>query len=187
MATGTHKTTSENFGTMGQKAGEEAKKAGDKVGEEAKKAGDKAGEQAKNIGERVGETAKNIGEKVGETAKHFGEKVGEQSRGLASAAVHKAEDAGTFVGHRAEDATGAVGSGMKQLGSTIRENAPKQGMLAGAGAAVADTLESGGRYLEEHKLQEIGEDVTNMIRRNPIPAVLIGIGIGFLLAKAMRS
>ena len=29
--------------------------------------------------------------------------------------------------------------------------------------------------------------MTNMIRRNPIPAVLIGIGIGFLLARATRS
>jgi hypothetical protein len=31
----------------------------------------------------------------------------------------------------------------------------------------------------------MAEDVTNLIRRNPIPALLIGIGAGFLLARAM--
>jgi len=33
----------------------------------------------------------------------------------------------------------------------------------------------------------MGDDITNMIRRNPIPALLVGIGIGFLLARATRS
>jgi hypothetical protein len=30
----------------------------------------------------------------------------------------------------------------------------------------------------------MGEDLTNLIRRNPLPAVLVGIGIGYLLARA---
>jgi ElaB/YqjD/DUF883 family membrane-anchored ribosome-binding protein len=29
----------------------------------------------------------------------------------------------------------------------------------------------------------MADDVTEMIRRNPIPAVLVGIGVGFLLAQ----
>jgi hypothetical protein len=29
--------------------------------------------------------------------------------------------------------------------------------------------------------------VTQMIRRNPIPAVLIGVGLGFLLGRTLRS
>jgi hypothetical protein len=33
----------------------------------------------------------------------------------------------------------------------------------------------------------MADDVTELIRRNPIPAMLIGVGIGFLLAKVMRS
>jgi len=162
MATSAHKSAPE---TIGHKAGEEAKKVGEKVGE-----------QAKNLGERVGEQAKNLGEKVGEGVKS-----------AATTAVQKTEDATAFLGQKADQATEAVGSGMKSLGGTIREHTPKEGALATAGTAVADTLESGGRYLEEHKLGEIGEDVTNMIRRNPIPAVLIAAGLGFVLARAMRS
>jgi hypothetical protein len=52
---------------------------------------------------------------------------------------------------------------------------------------MADTLERGGRYLEEEGLRGIGQDLTNVIRRNPIPALLLGIGIGFLIARSLRS
>jgi hypothetical protein len=76
---------------------------------------------------------------------------------------------------------------MESLGSTIREHTPREGMMHAAAEKVAETLESGGRYLEEHKLREIGDDLTNLIRRNPIPALLLGIGVGFLLARAIRS
>ena len=37
------------------------------------------------------------------------------------------------------------------------------------------------------RLSGIGEDLTGMIRRNPVPALLIGIGLGFLIARATRS
>ena len=29
--------------------------------------------------------------------------------------------------------------------------------------------------------------MTEMIKRNPIPAVLIGVGLGFLLGRSLRS
>jgi len=76
---------------------------------------------------------------------------------------------------------------MGSLGHAVREHVPSEGMMGRAGSAVADTLEAGGHYLEEHGLKEMGDDITNMIRRNPIPALLVGIGIGFLLARATRS
>jgi hypothetical protein len=55
-----------------------------------------------------------------------------------------------------------------------------------AASKVADTLERGGRYLQEEGLSGIAGDVTDLIKRNPIPALLVGIGIGFLLAQALR-
>jgi len=135
------------------------------------------------LGHKVGEEAKKGMEK----AKNIGDKVTDQVKGAASTVAQKTESAAGFLGDKAEQATEAVSSGMRSLGDTIREHTPDSGMLKTAGAAVADTLESGGRYLEEHKLREIGDDVTNMIRRNPLPAVLIAAGLGFVLARAMRS
>ena len=49
------------------------------------------------------------------------------------------------------------------------------------------TLENTGKYLEEEGLSGIASDVTALIKRNPIPALFIGIGVGFLLARACTS
>jgi hypothetical protein len=57
-------------------------------------------------------------------------------------------------------------------------------MMGSAASSVAGALETGGRYLQEHDLSDIGNHVVGLIRRNPVPAVLISMGIGFLLARA---
>jgi len=46
-------------------------------------------------------------------------------------------------------------------------------------------LESTGRYLQEEGLKGVAEDMTNLIRRNPLPAMFLGIGLGFILARAI--
>jgi hypothetical protein len=131
-----------------------------------------------------GSQAANLGDKASDKAKDIAADAGSKAKDAASTVVQKVGDAASFVGKKADDATSAVGSGMKSLGGTIRENTPDKGMIGAATGAVADSLESGGRYLQDHGLSGIGADVTNLIRRNPIPAVLIGIGVGFLVARA---
>src|SRR4051812_49964002 len=37
-----------------------------------------------------------------------------------------------------------------------------------------------------HKAEDFGEDLTGLIRRYPVPALLVGFGIGFLLAQLSR-
>jgi len=100
--------------------------------------------------------------------------------------TEKASQAAGYVGDKAEQATSSVAAGMTHLSDTIRSHEPAQGMLHNAGEAIAHQLESGGRYLEGHGLKGIGDDMTGLIRRNPIPALLIGVGLGALLARLMR-
>lgn len=128
------------------------------------------------------DTAKNAVANIREGA----EKAGEQASSVAATATEKVKDAACFVGDKAEQATGAVGHGMESLGGALRTHLPQQGALTNAGEAVADKLEGVGHYLEDHGLKGMGEDVTNLIRKNPIPALLIGVGVGFLLARMVR-
>lgn len=100
--------------------------------------------------------------------------------------VEKAKDAAGYIGEKAEQATEAVGAGMESLGGAVRTHTPDHGFLHTAGDAVADKLEGAGHYLEDQGLKGLACDVTNMIRRNPIPALLIGVGVGFLLARIAR-
>jgi hypothetical protein len=69
---------------------------------------------------------------------------------------------------------------MGSLAGTVRENVP-------GGEYVADAIESGTRYFQEHSFRDMADDVAGVIRRNPIPALLVGIGLGFILARSLRS
>jgi hypothetical protein len=110
-----------------------------------------------------------------------------KARDMASSMTHTAGDAASNIGHRAEEATSAVGGSMRSLAGSLRESLPHEGVMGTASSAVADTLDRGGRYLQEEGLQGVGEDLTNLIRRNPIPALLIGVAVGFLIARSVRS
>jgi len=127
------------------------------------------------------------GTSVMDKTKELASTVSDKTKETAASISHKAEDFASNVGQKAENATSAVGESMKSMAGTIRENTPQSGLLGSASSSVAETLESGGRYLQEEGLKGIGEDLTNLIRRNPIPALLVGIGVGFMIARSLRS
>jgi hypothetical protein len=56
-----------------------------------------------------------------------------------------------------------------------------------AASRVASGLESSGKYLQDEGLSGMAKDLGDLVKRNPIPAMLVGIGIGFLLARATSS
>jgi len=124
---------------------------------------------------------------VADKAKEAASGVVDKVKDMASSAGQAVGSAATTVGHKADDAVGSVGSGMHSLADKIHDAAPEHGVLGKAADCVANTLEAGGRYLEDKKISGMAGDVTDMIRRNPIPALLVGIGLGFLLARTLRS
>lgn len=138
--------------------------------------------QFQNTKEKAKDTASNIADKARDTASNVADKAGD----MAKTAYDKAGQYASAAGDKADDAVESVGSGMKSFAGTIRENMPNKGMLGSASESVAGALESGGRYLEQHGLSGIGDDVTNLIKRNPVPAVLLALGLGFMIACATR-
>jgi methyl-accepting chemotaxis protein len=124
-----------------------------------------------------------------QTVKDTREAVGgviNQARETAAHVTEQAKQAGSTAVHKADEMAGRVGSGMESAADTIRGNAPSSGMLGTAAARVADTLESGGKYLEQEGLSGLANDLTNLIKRNPIPALLVAVAFGVLIARATR-
>jgi len=101
----------------------------------------------------------------------------------------KVEDAaknfGHQVGERADDAATAAGRGMQTVAGTIRDHAPHEGYLGAAADTVSKTIEKGGQYLQNEKFSGMMEDVTDVVRRNPVPTLLLAVGVGFLLSRAL--
>jgi hypothetical protein len=79
----------------------------------------------------------------------------------------------------------ATGEGLSNLASTVRQNAPegKAGELAGN---AADALERSGQYLKDADLNVVRGDLEQFIRAHPIESVLVGMGVGYMLARSMR-
>jgi len=111
--------------------------------------------------------------------------MGERVHDAATSVADAAKDAASYVGKQAESASSAVASGLQSLSKSIRPaSSSSHGMIDDASTAVANTLESTGRFLQDEGFKGIADDMTNLIRRNPLPALLIGVGFGFLLARA---
>jgi hypothetical protein len=112
------------------------------------------------------------------------EDTGSKLQEAASNVGQKAQDVASTVAQKTDDALSAVGSGMSSLASTIREKAPQQGMLGSAASSVASGLQTGGEYLQEHGVGDMLNDLTAVVRRYPLRSLLVGFGVGFLMARA---
>ncbi|QDU29689.1 hypothetical protein ETAA8_48040 [Anatilimnocola aggregata] len=133
-------------------------------------------------------SAGNLATAATDIANEAGTYVADMSKNVASSVKHGAEQAASYVGHRAVDAKSAIGSSLKSAGESLRSAAPQEeDMMHSAACSVAETLENTGKYIEEQGFSGMAEDMTTMIKRNPIPAVLIAAGVGFLLAKACTT
>jgi ElaB/YqjD/DUF883 family membrane-anchored ribosome-binding protein len=146
-------------------------------------AADRAKDMTMNVADKAKNTAANLAEKAKDTASNLADK----TKDTAANVTHKAEELAKTAGRKADDATAAVGSSIRSAADTVRDKGPHDGLLGSATSATAGALESTGRYLEQEKLSGMAEDMTNLVRRNPIPALLVAAGVGFLIGRALRS
>jgi ElaB/YqjD/DUF883 family membrane-anchored ribosome-binding protein len=133
------------------------------------------------------EKAKEVGSQALDAAKDIGSQAFDKAKETASSVAGMVSQGASTVGKTADNLASTAGSSLKNLGQTLGEHTPHEGMLGTASQAVANSLKDSGKYLEESGLSGVAEDVTQLIRRNPFPAILIGVGIGFLIGRAMRS
>jgi len=120
-------------------------------------------------------------------AKEAAASVGEMASHAASAVGAMANQAACDVGRKADDLTANAGHSIQELGNRLGRQAPQAGVLGNASQAVARTVQDGGEYLEGAKLSGMTEDIARLIRRNPIPAVLIAIGLGCFVGRKLGS
>jgi vacuolar-type H+-ATPase subunit H len=145
------------------------------------------GNEARNTGAQAYEKAKDVAGQAADKAKDIASQAVDKAKDAASSVGEMVSSAASTVGKKADDVTSSAGSGIKQFGDTIREHGPQSGMLGDATKTVAKTTKQVGRYLEEEGLSGMFEDVTSLIKRNPVPAILVGIGLGVLIGRVMRS
>jgi uncharacterized protein YjbJ (UPF0337 family) len=111
----------------------------------------------------------------------------DKAKQAASTVADKAKDIASTVGEKVDSGVSSIGSGMQSVAGTIRDKGPHSGVLGSATSGIASAMENTGEYLEDKGLSGMAGDLTELIRRHPMPALLVGIGLGYLLARITRS
>jgi hypothetical protein len=130
--------------------------------------------------------AQELASSVAQTAQEVASDVKQKAQDWAAIVADKAQETATAAVDRTDDGIAAVGHNISALGTKVRHAAPEKGMLGSAANTVADKLQAGGHYLEEHGVKEMGKDITNMVRRYPTPALLVSFGLGCLLGWTLK-
>jgi hypothetical protein len=112
---------------------------------------------------------------------------GEMAGHAASAMGTMAGQAAGGLGQRADELASSAGAGIHNLGDRISQSVPRTGMFGSASQTVAQSVRDSGDYLQHAKLSGIADDVTELIRRNPLPSILIAISVGWFLARRLGS
>jgi len=130
---------------------------------------------------KVQEQASAVAQKVQDVATD----VSQKAQDWAANVANKAQETASAALDNTDDGIAAVGQQMRAFAGTVRQAAPPDGVIGSAATAVADNLQAGGRYLEGHGLQDIGKDLTAVVRQYPIQSVLAGFGLGCLVGLTL--
>lgn len=98
----------------------------------------------------------------------------------------KTSELGATVATKANVAATVVGEKIGSLANVIRDKAPHEGAVSTAATAVVDKLESASSYLRENKFDHLARDITALVRTYPVQSLLIGVGLGYVLARRTR-
>jgi uncharacterized protein YjbJ (UPF0337 family) len=88
--------------------------------------------------------------------------------------------AATAVTGGLESAQGAVSTAATAVAGGLGS---AQGAVSTAATAVADGLGSASSYLQEKEFAEMATDLTALVRRYPVQSLLVGMGLGYILAR----
>ena len=146
-----------------------------------------------NAGERTGDLAQRVSERARQTAddlrtKDAGELIDDarnKAGDLAETARQKTSEATAVAADKVETAMNATGEQFSNLAQTVRERAP-EGRMGDVATTAADAIERSGQYLQQSDLQSIRGDLERIIRERPIESLLVGLGVGYLLARGLR-
>jgi len=143
---------------------------------------DTAADRAKQAGDKASDIAQSAVNKVKQTADDLRSKdAGE----IVDDARAKAAEVGDAAANKVDSAMTATGEQMSTLAQTVRENAP-EGKAGEVASKAADVLDRSGEYLQTADLQMVRGDLERVIREHPIESLLVGVGIGYLVARATR-
>jgi hypothetical protein len=115
------------------------------------------------------------------------ERPADQGKGGTQVATDKTKEATSGVSGAVKEKAEDMAAGASQLAGKVKDTAEEWASSVGGAAVQAKEKAQEVAGAAADKVGEVGQDVTDLIRRYPLPALLVGIGMGFLLAHLLRG
>lgn len=140
------------------------------------------GSQLDHVRESIEDGVERGQRKLAETA----HRVADRTREVASTVKTRASEIGSRVVDRTDAAMSAAGERIENLGQSLRGRATEEGRMGRVLTRTASALEQSGLYLQESTPTDVRMDLEDVMRKRPVTTLLVGAGIGFLIARALR-
>ena len=99
---------------------------------------------------------------------------------------HTREESEREVDRRfSEYGAGGIASNLKSKVDSL--GASVSGKASEAASAMTESVQSARSYYQDHTFDELTADIAAWVRRYPIQACLIGIGVGYLIARSVSG
>ena len=144
------------------------------------------GQKDKLIGllqERYGYAREQAEQEVEQRFQEYDDKTGRVVARMSA----RVREFGATAAKKANQAAPVISEKVRSLASVIRGKAPREGKMGTTATKVAGGLESASDYLQEKKFDHVGEDLRGLVRRYPLQSLLVGLGLGFLLARRSKK
>jgi ElaB/YqjD/DUF883 family membrane-anchored ribosome-binding protein len=122
---------------------------------------DQASDIAKRAKDSMSDTVKTVKEKTQEFGRAAANKI-EENRVSAAGALHNAA-------------------------SSMHDNAAKLPNGPDMANSAADKVDAVAGYLQGHDTKQMMADVETLVKKNPVPALLMAGAVGFLIGRALRN
>ena len=103
--------------------------------------------------------------------------------GLAREATQAAADLGRTAARKADQARSRAAAGLESAAQSLHSGVDR---MASAGHGAGDALAGSARYVRDHDLSDMSEDLLEVVRNNPGVALLGAAALGFLVGWALN-
>ena len=111
----------------------------------------------------------------------------DKAKDVVTNVQHKASEIGDQAASRADAGMDKAAQGLGSLASTLRERSESMGdsQMGSMATMAADRLESGAEMLRAKDTDQLVSDLEALVRRRPVESLLVAVGAGYLLSRAL--
>ena len=122
-------------------------------------------------------------DKASEIAKQAKDAVSDAARTLKD----KTEDLGRAAVNKIEDSRVSAAGALRSAASSLHDNASKLPNGPDLAHSAAEKVDALSGYLEQHDTKQMMADVESVVKKNPMPSLLIAGALGFLVGRSLRN